>query len=207
MWRHTIALPAQQQEAVLDVVVFDLEFTAWEGSMQRNWSGPGEHREVVELGAVRARTGQPLADAHQFSRLVLPRINPQLSDYFTDLTNISQAELDAGGQPFEEVLHDFLRFANGADLYCSYGDDAAVLAENCQLSSIAAPPLLAQMRNIRPAVKEAYGLESRVTSSDLPAAVGMATVRGFKAHRALDDALAVATVLLPLLAKANFKVA
>ena len=34
------------------VVVFDLEWTAWEGSIQRGWSEDWEHREIVQIGAV-----------------------------------------------------------------------------------------------------------------------------------------------------------
>ncbi len=175
--------------------------------MKRKWSGPDEHREVVEIGAVRIQAGSPLASAREFSRLVLPAINPKLSDYFIALTGISQKELETHGQPFAAVLEGFRSFADGADLFCSYGDDGHVLAENCDLYGLAHPPEFARIRNIRSAVKEAYGLESRVTSSDLPSAAGKTTGRDFKAHRALDDALAVATVLLPLLEEPTFKVA
>ena len=34
------------------IVVFDLEYTAWEGSMGRCWSEDWEHREIVQIGAV-----------------------------------------------------------------------------------------------------------------------------------------------------------
>jgi hypothetical protein len=34
----------------VDVAFFDLEYTAWEGSKARNWAGPGEHREIIEIG-------------------------------------------------------------------------------------------------------------------------------------------------------------
>lgn len=30
-------------------VFYDTEYTSWEGAMQRNWSGPDEHRELVQL--------------------------------------------------------------------------------------------------------------------------------------------------------------
>lgn len=29
-----------------EVVVFDTEFTAWQGSVERAWQGPGEFREL-----------------------------------------------------------------------------------------------------------------------------------------------------------------
>lgn len=175
--------------------------------MDRNWSGPGEHREVVEIGAVRVQVGGSLESAREFSRLVIPAINPKLSDYFIALTGISQTELETYGQPFAAALEGFRAFADGADLFCSYGDDGHVLAENCDLYSLEHPPEFSRMHNIRSAVKKAYGLESHVSSSDLPSAVGKESAREFKAHRALDDALAVATALLPLFEETTFKVA
>ena len=36
-------------------VFYDTEYTSWEGAMQRNWSGPNEHRELVQLSAIRVR--------------------------------------------------------------------------------------------------------------------------------------------------------
>jgi hypothetical protein len=47
------------------VVVFDTEFTAWRGSMERNWAGPGEFREIVQIGAVRI-DAETLAEAESF---------------------------------------------------------------------------------------------------------------------------------------------
>ncbi len=33
------------------IVVFDLEWTAWEGSKARDCDGPGEEMEIVQFGA------------------------------------------------------------------------------------------------------------------------------------------------------------
>ena len=32
-------------------VVYDLEYTAWEGSLERNWGGPNEDPEIIQIGA------------------------------------------------------------------------------------------------------------------------------------------------------------
>ena len=34
------------------IIIFDTEFTAWEGSLARNWNGPGEYREIIQIGAI-----------------------------------------------------------------------------------------------------------------------------------------------------------
>ena len=36
-------------------IIFDTEFTAWEGSMERNWSGENEYRELVQISAFRIK--------------------------------------------------------------------------------------------------------------------------------------------------------
>ena len=84
-------------------VVFDLEFTAWEGSVAHRWSRPGEFTELVQIGAL-------LVDARSFAveremdLLVKPRLNPVLSEYLVKLTGITNEELAARGVDFARRL-------------------------------------------------------------------------------------------------------
>ena len=39
-----------------EIVIYDTEYTTWEGAQKRNWSGPGEYREVVNIGAIKIET-------------------------------------------------------------------------------------------------------------------------------------------------------
>jgi hypothetical protein len=57
------------------ITVFDLEYTAWECSMARQWMTPGEYREVVQIGAVKL-DADTFAEVDAFDVLVRPRINP-----------------------------------------------------------------------------------------------------------------------------------
>ena len=81
----------------LAIIVMDLEWTAWEGSWQRHWSGPGEEMEIVQIGAVKLADTSGLEELDAFEILVRPRINPKLDGYFTDLTGITQDRLDREG--------------------------------------------------------------------------------------------------------------
>ena len=36
-------------------IIFDTEFTAWEGSQERKWSGENEFRELVQISAIRVK--------------------------------------------------------------------------------------------------------------------------------------------------------
>ena len=38
------------------IIIFDTEFTAWAGSQERDFSGPNEYRELVEIGAIKIDT-------------------------------------------------------------------------------------------------------------------------------------------------------
>ena len=72
-------------------IIFDTEFTAWEGSMQRNWSGENEYKELVQISAFRIKKkGNNIAITKKLNIYVLPRINRNLSEYFIELTGITQ---------------------------------------------------------------------------------------------------------------------
>ncbi len=94
--------------------VFDLEFTAWEGSMARRWLAPGEFKEVVQIGAVRL-DADTLEEVAALDLLVRPRINPVLSAYLEDLTGVTNARLKADGFDFAEAYDRFADFAARRD--------------------------------------------------------------------------------------------
>ncbi len=131
--------------------IFDLEFTAWEGSAARGWSGPDEYREIVQIGAVRVDGGNALAEVDLFKAYVRPVKNPVLSDYFVSLTGITQADVDRHGVSFPEALAAFSEFVgDGAAAVVSNGADHAALDENCALHGIACPIDADRFVNIRP---------------------------------------------------------
>ena len=70
--------------------IMDLEWTSWEGAHQRQWSGPGEEMEIVQIGALKIKDDETLTETDSFDVLVTPRINPGLSDYFIQLTAITR---------------------------------------------------------------------------------------------------------------------
>ena len=93
-----------------DIVIFDLEFTAWEGSLERGWSEPWEAREIIQIGAVRVKDDAKLTEVGRLVMLVTPTKNPQLSDYIIALTGIDQDAIDTEGFDFEEALDVFMDF-------------------------------------------------------------------------------------------------
>ena len=178
------------------VVVFDAEYTSWEGSVARGWSGPGEDMEVVEIGAVKLDGRRMLAELDCFQVLVRPRVNPVLSDHFVTLTGIRQADVEADGIELAEeavaAFAEFLGEETGAAL--SHGGDHAAIEANCRLVGIPCPLPVDRFGDVRPAIAEAmHRRPGSVMASDLAALFGFPPPG--RAHRALADARCVAEAL------------
>lgn len=172
-------------------MVVDLEYTSWDGSLARGWSKPNEHREVVQIGAVRLDAGDGFGEIEALNVLVRPQRNPQLSDYFVALTAITNDRLAARGTDLPAALDALAVFAAGAPLH-SNGDDGAVVAENCALIDIGNPLPQTGWRDIAPALHDLLGREA-VGSADIPALLGLPAPG--PAHDALADARAIAAGL------------
>lgn len=122
-------------------IIFDTEYTAWEGSRDRQWSNPGEHREIIQIGAVKVfNDGVKFIENESFSLFVKPILNYTLSDYIKKLTNISQSEIDNKGCDFKEALLKFHTFCEKGDLpVFSWGDDIDIIKENCLINQVDPP--------------------------------------------------------------------
>lgn len=172
------------------VVVADLEYTSWEGALERGWSGADEYKEVVQIGAVRIDAAAGFAERAAFSAVVRPILNPVLSDYFVDLTGISNDDLARDGRDLAAALGDFAAFVGGAPVL-SHGRDDIVIAEDCALKDIADPFADHDWRNVAPVIRAVTG--RKLQSGELPAQFGLRNEGA--AHDALADARALAAVL------------
>jgi len=156
------------------ITVLDMEWTSWEGAWARGWSGPGEFREIVQIGLVRFADTPVLEELESFQVFVKPILNPTLSRYFMDLTGISQDDVDRHGTSLADALTAMTEFL--ADDQCpilSHGLDGKYLRENCEKIDIAFGFEDDRFVDIRADVQHFLGhTGSGLTSSDLPARMG-----------------------------------
>lgn len=174
-------------------IVADTEFTAWQGSQERGWSGPGEHREIVQIAAIKVspmKVRPGLEEADAFDVFAKPVINPQLSDYFINLTHITQEQVDTHGLSLRDALARFNEFRDGLPVW-SYGRDDEVIAENCELIGI--PSLLDPFNDVREVVRRLGIDPGKYTSGTLHKAVGV-EMRGH-VHNALHDCRSILAFL------------
>lgn len=175
------------------IVVFDLEYTAWEGSKEVGWSRPGEIREIVQIGAVQL-TPDTLEEQAPYERLIKPVFQLELSDYFIQLTGVTQQEIEVDGCAFSEALNEFVGFIGNAGFILCNGSDGDVIRENCDLHKIDCPAGLLNVTNIRQAMAGLFNRPiEEMNSGDFSKMLGLTT--DTVAHHALSDARAVAVAL------------
>jgi inhibitor of KinA sporulation pathway (predicted exonuclease) len=167
-------------------VIWDVEYTSWEGAMARNWSGPNEFREVIQIGAIKV-DGTTLTEEGSYQMYVKPVKNPELSDFITNLTGITQADVDTKGVALADALASFKTFAAAAPLY-SFGIDAENVEANCKLLGIDFPFAKEECHDLYPILTQVLAARSlditKYHSGTLIEAFGK---KGGRAHDALND--------------------
>ena len=182
-----------------EIVFYDLEFTAWEGSLQRDWSEPWEAREVIQIGAVRVRDDAAFTEVGRFLCFVSPIQNPALSDYITALTGIGQEQIDEEGFDFPEAWDVFTDFCDGARAMLCYSGDQDVLAENMTINGMKVAGL-SRFGELQAMLGKRCGPEFGTSTSYGIAALAGADAEG-RAHDAMDDSLSMIAGLRALRAK------
>ncbi len=186
--------------AASHVVLFDTEYTSWPGALERGWSGPGEHREIVQIGGI--LLDRRFEEIGSFSQLVRPAVNPVLSQYFTDLTGITNVDVEARGALLTDVLDQFAAFCSRSSLVCAFGPDDEVIQENCDLLGLKNPMVDTTVVDIRSCLCGIARVRTDETDcSRLPLAFGLPQQP--QSHDALADARAVASVLRYLKSRAS----
>jgi inhibitor of KinA sporulation pathway (predicted exonuclease) len=177
-------MAASQQIRLSAAVVFDLEFTSWEGSMANHWLRPGEFQEIVQIGAV--KVDADFNTGETFELLVRPRINPVLSPYLERLTGITNEALRANGVDFAEAYRAFLAFTEGLPIV-AFGRDDLVFIDNLRLYGMSDAPPLPPYLNAKTWLEE-QGIDMRgLHACDVAPSAGV-SFSGHK-HNGLDDAL------------------
>ncbi len=181
-------------------IVWDTEYTTWDGARERGWCGPGEHRELVQLAAqkVDLSTGA-VKDKIEF--FVRPLKNPRLSDFFIKLTTITQDVVDREGISFPEAYRCFKDFSGGLPcLSYSFGD-LTMMQECCDLHGMAFD-LKNAFIDARVYFKNAGIDVSKHTSGTICKSMGL-TLDGH-VHFAMDDVRSLTGALLTLYARKKF---
>ncbi len=168
------------------IVLYDTEYSAWEGSQERKWTGAHEHREIVEIGAIIVETAG-FIETDSLDLYVRPRINPTLSDYFIELTKIAQDTVDRDGVDFADAWNTFKTWCGARPAY-AFGRDNLVIEENCRLCGIS-HDYEGSFHNVRE-LFDSHGIDTTpYTSGTITKAFGVEPQGS--AHNGLSDARSI----------------
>lgn len=178
-----------------DFYLWDLEYTAWEGSLARKWSGEGEYREIVQIGCVKIGCLETLDGVKILNRYVRPRINPRLSSYFMTLTGISQEVINRMGVDVGVGLKDLANFTKNG-ICISWGCDEYVMQENIKLCGLT-DILLGEMKFIDAKyLFKDLGVDiDNHTSGEVWKRANTSIVKPGVAHNAIGDCISMLTFL------------
>lgn len=125
-----VLLPLAAVTKKTSYIVFDLEATCW-----RLHKPP--RQEIIEIGA--AKINDKGEHVGSFNSFVKPMQNPKLSSFCTQLTSITQKDIDPAPD-FQEVMWDFEEWLNPAEneiVLLSWGDyDLKQLSMDAELHQI-----------------------------------------------------------------------
>ena len=175
-------------------IILDLEATCWEKRDK-------QPNEIVEIGAVCINEEKQVIG--EFNRFVKPTVHPILSDFCTELTSITQQQVD-DAQVFPIVLEEFQNWISSFgdnSLLCSWGFyDRVQFKNDCELhklptdwlqSHISLKHQYAKIRQTRPiGMKVALKKEKIILEGTH--------------HRGIDDAKNIAKIFIKLFDKWDF---
>ena len=167
-------------------IIFDLEATCWEKG------GSPAEMETIEIGAVELdENGVTLSE---FGCFVRPVAHSQLSEFCTQLTSITQSDVD-GAETFPDAFAQFIEWAqsDGSPLtLVSWGAyDPRQLQTDCARHELDYPAAFARHINLKKVFGAAYGVKPpgmarALELLDLP-------LQGTH-HRGIDDARNIAAI-------------
>lgn len=140
-------------------IIFDTEYTSWKGCLENGWTG-NRKKEIVQISAL--KVSADLEVIAEFNALCKPQINPVLSDYFSNLTHITNEQIKQFTEPFKNVYDNFVTFTDSHICYShgwggNYFDksDGEIMEENLSLYHLENNKNL-KYRNIAPVFKQLY---------------------------------------------------
>lgn len=133
----------------MNYAIIDLEFTAWKGSLERNWGLPWEKKEIIQIGAIKFNNFNNFSSKH-LDLYIKPNFNKQLSFYIQRLTNVNQNKINQLGIPMTKaniILNNF--FKDVKNIFCN-GFDKEILIDNYKMLKIHPPKYTRNIYNIKP---------------------------------------------------------
>ena len=174
-----------------EFIVLDTEYSAWEGSQETNWNNDSDPREIIQIGAIKIIDGEKVDELNIY---IKPSISKTLSDYFIELTGITNEKVQKYGLDFELAMKVLYSFVRNCDHVYSYGNDVSILIENLILHNIDKKskyyekPFLNKFKDFRKLLDNTNVDTANYSSGELYKAFNLKCKYKLKLHNAFHDA-------------------
>jgi inhibitor of KinA sporulation pathway (predicted exonuclease) len=169
-------------------LIVDLEATC-----SNDGSVPRQEMEIIEIGAVMQNT-RTFEVESEFQIFIRPVRHPQLTSFCTELTSITQEQVDSAPSFREgiEALKEWM-YPFGDTLFCSWGHyDRKQFHQDCDYHQVAYP-FRSDHLNLKLAYSEATGQTKKPGLAE--ALKHLALEFEGTHHRGLDDARNIARIV------------
>lgn len=188
----------------MQYIVLDLE---WNGAYSKQ--AHGYFNEIIEIGAV--RLNERLQPDGQFHVVIRPQISRKLSTIVTNLTSITAEELEADGITFAQAVEQLTAFMGGKEtVFLTWSTtDLLVLLENVRFyfrqNTI---PFMAYYADLQAYFQKRMGVGAGQQIA-LKKACELLEIseEGMELHRALDDSMLTAGILMRVYEESAFAAA
>ncbi len=179
----------------MNYIVFDLEWNQSSGG--HDSSSPRLVFEIFEIGAV--KLNEKFEKVSEFRRLIKPCLYRQVHHIISEVTHVTTEELEKYGEPFTNVVEDFIEWCGEDYTFCTWGSmDLTELQRNMMYHGMELPfefPLL--FYDIQKLYSLLYSDGKTRVSLDEAVEFMQIPVDG-QFHRAYDDAEYTAKVMMKM---------
>ena len=168
-------------------IIVDLEATC-----SNDGTIPSHEMEIIEIGAVMLNRATWAIDS-EYQQFVRPVKHPQLTPFCTELTSITQQDIEAAPK-FTEVISHFKEwiYSCPSHVFCSWGNyDKKQFIQDCEFHNVPYP-FGSEHRNLKKEFSDYLGVSKRFGMAQALQHLGIE----FKGthHRGIDDARNIAAI-------------
>ncbi|QMV40530.1 3'-5' exonuclease [Cohnella cholangitidis] len=182
----------------MTIIVYDLEMT-----VRRK---KGQIAEIIEIGAAKVGlVGDTPQIIDTFQSFVRPVIVTQLTEDTTSFTGITQDDVNGAGT-LAEVLREYTEWMGDEEYFlCAWGpDDQRQLVQECRQHQISTDWIV-NHNNLQKMLSKIYKLEKHQQMGLKPALEMLEIPFSGSHHRAMDDAINTAQILVKLYDQFQFR--
>ncbi|XID95450.1 exonuclease domain-containing protein [Paenibacillaceae bacterium WGS1546] len=182
----------------MSIIVYDLEMT-----VRRK---KGQIAEIIEIGAAKVGLvdGAP-GIIETFQSFVKPSVVPLLTADTTEFTGITQDDVNGAGT-LAETVREFVEWIGPEEYFlCAWGpDDQRQLVQECRQQRISTDWIV-NHNNLQKMLSKLYKFEKHQQMGLKPALEMLEISFSGSHHRAMDDAINTARILVKLYDRLQFR--